>query len=430
MSLLIKNARIIDKTEHLDQICDLFCSDGIIKCIGDNLDFLKDDKNAQIIDGKSLVLAAGFFDMHVHLRDPGQTQKEDLISGTNAAAAGGVTSLLAMPNTVPSVDCPEVVTDILTRSKNLPCNVYVCGAISKELKGEELTDIDELKKSGITALSDDGRPVLHEEMLEKALVKASKENLLVTCHCEDLDLAADGIVNKGEVSEKMNAKGISNESEYKAVEREITLAKKLNVPVHIAHVSTKESIELIRKAKSEGVKVTCETAPHYFIFTDQMLLGKNADFRMNPPLRSEDDRKAVIEGLKDGTIDAIVTDHAPHTQKDKSDFYKAPNGVIGMESTFASANTYLVDKGEVSLGDVLYKMSKSQADILKVNSGVIALGKPADLVLLDINEVWTFDRNKLHGKSKNTPFDGMSFKGKVKYTVLNGEVVYTDGLSN
>ena len=377
-----------------------------------------------MIDADGLVLCAGFFDMHVHLRDPGQTYKEDIVSGTSAAAAGGVTSLLAMPNTVPTTDCSEVVSDIISRSKNCKSRVYVCAAISKGLDGEVMTDFSEIKSAGAIALSDDGKPVKTSRMTEDALRCADSLNMLVTAHCEDLKLAGKGIINKGEVSDKLGVEGISNASEYMAVKREVGLARKLGVHVHIAHVSTDESIEIIRKAKAEGIKVTCETAPHYFVFTDKELLAQNADFRMNPPLRSEKDRLSVIAGLKDGTIDCIVTDHAPHSEEEKSDFHKAPNGAIGMETTFSAAYTYLVKNGIMTLPDMLFKMSGAQADILNIESGRIKEGYPADLVLLDLDEEWTVDRNKLHGKSKNTPFHGIKLCGRVKRTILDGETVF------
>lgn len=364
--------------------------------------------------------------MHVHLRDPGFTQKEDIITGCNAAAAGGVTSLLAMPNTNPVTDCAEVVEYIKEKAKNAKSKVYIAAAITKGLKSIEPCNIEELAKAGVIALSDDGRPVENTRFMADAMVNAPKNNMCVVAHCEDLYLADGGKINEGEVSQELNVKGIPAAAEDTGTAREIALAAAYNVPIHICHVSTKTSVALIRDAKARGVKVTAETAPHYFSLTEKALLNKDADFRMNPPLRCNDDVQEIIKGLCDGTLDAIATDHAPHTTEDKADFEKAPNGSIGMETSLSVGLTYLVDSGIMTISQLIEKMSVNPAKILNIPAGTLSVGVSADIVIFDPNQVYTVDKNKLHGKSKNTPFKGMKLKGKVRYTILNGEVVYKD----
>lgn len=344
--------------------------------------------------------------MHVHLRDPGQTHKEDIITGCKAAAAGGVTSLLAMPNTIPTTDNAETVKYILDKAKNADANVYVAGSITKGLKSLEPTDLEELKSAGAIALSDDGRPVENTKYLSEAMKKAPQLGMTVVAHCEDLFLADGGKINGGEVSKNLGVKGIPAAAEDCGTAREIALAAALDVPIHICHVSTKTSVALVRDAKKRGVKVTAETAPHYFSMTEKELLAKDADFRMNPPLRTHEDVVEIISGLKDGTLDAIATDHAPHTPEEKSDFEKAPNGSIGMETSFAVSYTYLVKTGLLTISELVEKMSTNPAEILGINAGHIKVGAPADLALVDLNEEWVVDVDKLHGKSKNTPFKG------------------------
>lgn len=420
MSLLIKNARIIDPSKNLDKTADIYIEDGKIAGIGY---YTGADT---MIDGSGLVAAPGLVDMHVHLRDPGQTYKEDIISGCNAAAAGGVTSLLAMPNTDPTVDNADTVEYILNKSKAANAKVYVAASITKGLKSEEPTDLKELKEAGAVALSDDGRPVENTKMLIDAMKKAPELGLKITAHCESLPIANGGIMNEGEVSRKLGVRGIPASAEDCGAQREIAYADAFNVPVHICHVSTKNSVAMIRDAKKRGVKVTCETAPHYFSFTEQELLRRDADFRMNPPLRREDDRKAIIEGLCDGTIDAIATDHAPHSPEEKDDFESAMNGSIGMETSLSAGITNLVKPGFLSINDLIRKMSCNPAKILNIKAGTLSDGADADIVLFDMKESYYVDVNELHGKSKNCPFKDRELFGKVKYTILNGEIVYKD----
>lgn len=418
--LLIKNVHIIDPSQPLDCIGDIFIENGVITEIGENL-----NPQCDIFDGSELYAAPGLVDMHVHLRDPGFTDKEDIITGCKSAAAGGVTSLLAMPNTKPAVDSPETVKYILDKAKNADARVYVVGAVTKDLKSEEMTDIPALKEAGIIALSDDGRPVVNTSFMAKAMQLADELGLTVTAHCEDLFLADGGKINEGKVSKLLGIKGIPAAAEDTGTAREIALAAAYDTAIHICHVSTASSVALIRDAKARGVRVTAETCPHYFTFTENELLKRDADFRMNPPLRTEADKQAIIDGLLDGTLDAISTDHAPHTPEEKSDFEKSPNGSIGMETSFSASYTALVETGIMPLKKLIKLMSTAPAEILGINAGSLSAGSPADIMLFDADEEWTVDENKLHGKSKNTPFKGRTLKSRVKYTICGGKIVYT-----
>lgn len=420
MGIIIKNVRIIDPENSIDKTGDLFIENGrLVSCASGD---------CEVIDGSGLVAAPGLVDMHVHLRDPGYTDKEDIISGCKAAAAGGVTSLLAMPNTEPATDSAETVRYILEKAKTADSRVYVAASVTKGLKSIEPCDIDELKNAGAIALTDDGRPVENTAFMASAMVKAEREKMAVVAHCEDLYLAKGGKINEGEVSEKLGIKGIPAAAEDCGTAREIALAAAYDVPIHICHVSTKTSVALIRDAKSRGVKVTAETAPHYFSMDETELLKRDADYRMNPPLRTAEDVAAIKEALKTGVLDAIATDHAPHTVADKADFENAPNGSIGMETSLAAALTNLYHSGELTLSDVIRLMSVNPARILNIPAGSLTPGSNADIVIFDPDEEWTVDTDKLHGKSKNCPFKGRTLKGKVKYTILGGKIVYSDKL--
>ena len=415
MEMLIKNAVVVSPADKLNEKTDILIKDGVIAEIGSGI-----TSDGEIIDADGLCAVPGFVDMHVHLRDPGQTHKEDIITGCKAAAAGGVTSLLAMPNTNPTTDSPEIVKYILDKAKDADSRVYVAASVTKGLKSEEPTDIDAVKSAGAIALTDDGRPVENTKYLSDAMKKAPKLGMTIVAHCEDLFLADGGKINEGEVSEKLGVKGIPAGAEDCGTAREIALAAALNEPIHICHVSTKTSVALIRDAKRRGVKVTAETAPHYVSLTDRDLLRGDSDYRMNPPLRTQTDVDEIINGLCDGTLDAIATDHAPHTPEEKADFVKAPNGSIGMETSFAVCNTYLVKTGKMTLSQLVEKM------ILKISAGTLSVGANADVVLINPDEEWTVDAGKLHGKSKNTPFKGRTLTGKVKKTILGGKVVFED----
>ncbi len=419
--ILIKNANVISPADNINGRYDILVRNGKIAEIGNDL-----KTDGEVINADGLYAIPGLVDMHVHLRDPGQTQKEDIITGCRAAAAGGVTSLLAMPNTNPVADNAETVRYIIDKAKNADAKVYVAASVTKGLKSEQPTDLNEVKNAGAIALSDDGRPVINTKFLSDAMKKAPSLNMKVVAHCEDLFLADGGKINEGKISKQLGIKGIPAAAEDCGTAREIALAAALDVPVHICHVSTKTSVALVRDAKRRGVRVTAETAPHYFSLTEDELLRRDADFRMNPPLRTSEDVKAIIDGLCDGTLDAVATDHAPHTVEEKSDFEQAPNGSIGMETSLAVALTYLVKTGLLSFEELVRKMSVNPAEILGINAGTLNIGAPADIALVDIDEEWTVDVEKLHGKSKNTPFKGKKLCGKVKKTFLNGRLVFED----
>ena len=422
--LLIKNGMVIDPVNGINGVNDILIEDGKIAAVKPRIEIEADE----MLYADGLTVVPGLVDMHVHLRDPGFIHKEDVLTGCDAAAAGGVTSLLCMPNTKPVIDTPKVVDYIQEKAQKAKAKVYITGAISKRLNGEELCDFDRMKQAGVIAVSDDGRPVENAKMMTDALKKANELGLLVTSHCEDLDIIDGGIVNAGEVSELLGVKGMHRSSEDSITAREIILAETNDCAVHIAHVSTKLSVQLIREAKARGAKVTAETCPHYFSMTEREVLKQDADYRMNPPLREEADREAVLQGVLDGTLDCIVTDHAPHTKEEKRDFFTAPNGVIGMETSFAASYTYLVKTGLMTLSQLIEKMSVNPAKLLGIEAGSLSVGAPADLALIDLKEDWTVDPAKSHSRSCNCIYKGKTLTGKVKYTFLNGKKVYDDKL--
>ncbi len=421
-TILLKGIRAIDAEN--DFIADIYIADGKIKHVADSIEMKADIE----IDGTGLAVMPSFFDMHVHFRDPGFTHKEDVITGCNAALVGGVTGVLCMPNTKPPVDNPETVKYIIDKAEDTGVEVYPVGCITNGMCGKGLCDYDELKQSGVLAVSDDGRPVENAEQMREALEKSNDNGLLVISHCEDLSIINGGIMNKGEMSEKLGVKGMDRVSEDMITAREIILAKSVNSRIHIAHVSTEGSTEIIRQSKKAGVKVTCETCPHYFLLTDEKLAARDADFRMNPPLRTADDVKAIIDGIVDGTIDCIVTDHAPHTAEEKADFEKAPNGVVGLETSFAAAITGLYHTGKVSLNKIVELMSVNPRKLLGLPFISIKDDETADLVIADLNKEWIVEPGKLHSKSHNTVFKGMTLKGKPIMTISKGEIRYENKL--
>jgi len=418
MKILIQNVHAIDK--NLDTVTDILIQNGKIAKIAPNIDETCD----RVINGQGLVAMPSFFDMHVHFRDPGQTHKEDILTGCQAALAGGVTGVLAMPNTTPPVDSPEILQYIIDKAKGTGVRVYPVACITKGMNGEELTDFEELKANGAAALSDDGRPVKNAEIMRQALENAKKAGMLITSHCEDLDIINGGIMHKGEVSEELGVKGMDRSSEDYITAREIILANSVQGKVHICHISTKGCTDIIRTAKQLGVQVTCETAPHYFMLTHEKLRSRNANDRMNPPLREESDRKAIEDAIIDGTIDCIITDHAPHTQEEKADFEKAPNGIVGLETSFAAVLTALYHTGKISLQRINELMNINPRRILGLPRETLRVHAPANLILADLGKKWIVDPKKLHGKSCNTAFRGMELTGKVMMTISNGEIRY------
>ncbi|MDE5792646.1 MAG: dihydroorotase, partial [Oscillospiraceae bacterium] len=356
----------------------------------------------KIIDGTGLVAMPSLFDMHVHFRDPGQTHKEDIISGCRSALAGGVTGVLCMPNTNPPVDSPEILNYILEKAKNTGVAVYPVACITKGMKGENLTDFAELKNSGAKCLSDDGRPVKNAELMRLAIEKAKQENIVIASHCEDLDIIHGGIMHKGSVSEELGVKGMDRASEDYITAREIILASSCGGNIHICHVSTKGSVDIIREAKRLGVQVTCETAPHYFMLTHEKLKSRNANDRMNPPLREESDRQAIEQAVLDGTIDCIVTDHAPHAPEEKADFERAPNGIVGLETSLSATLTALYHTGKCSLQKIINLMSVKPRELLHIPVVSLKENADANLILVDLNQKWEVIPEKLNSKSHNT----------------------------
>ena len=419
-SILIQNIRAVDT--ECDKVTDVLIRDGIIAKVGNNITESADT----VIDGNGLVLMPSLFDMHVHFRDPGLTHKEDVLTGCAAALAGGVTGVLAMPNTKPPCDNPDTIRYIINKSNDTGVEVYPVGCITGGMCGNGLCDYDALKAAGCICISDDGRPVENAEQMRQALELSNKNGLLVASHCEDLNIINGGIINKGETSAKLGVKGMDRASEDYITAREMILASSVNARIHICHVSTEGSAAMIRFAKSRGVKVTCETAPHYFMLTDKLLEKRDADYRMSPPLRTPEDVRAIIDAIKDGTIDCIITDHAPHTAEEKADFEKAPNGVVGLETSLAATLTALYHTGEITLNKVVELMSANPRKILGLEVPSIREGSAADLVIADINRKWTVDPDKLHSKSHNTVFKGMTLTGKALVTISKGIIRYDE----
>jgi dihydroorotase len=378
------------------------------------------------IDAQGLVVFPGLIDCHVHLREPGFEYKEDIASGTRAAAAGGFTSVACMPNTDPVCDNASVVKFIKERAAEVGVvNVWPIGAVTKGQKGEQLAEMGLMKEAGAVALSDDGVSVKTADMMRKAMVYAADFDLTIIDHCEDASISNGGIMNEGLASTQMGIKGSPSIAEDITVMRDILIADYLDLPVHIAHVSTKRSVEQIREAKARGVKVTAETCPQYFIFTDDNCRGYNTLFRAYPPLRRPEDVEAIIEGLQDGTLDIIVTDHAPHHEDEKDiEFSLAKNGMTGLETAFSASYTYLVKPGYLELEDLARLFCSAPERLLKVERGSFNLGTAADLTLIDLEQSQTIDRFKMVSKGKNSPFHEMTLDSKIKYTIVDGEVVY------
>lgn len=420
--LLIKNGRVVDPANKVDAVRDVLAENGRIAGVAENIKA----NSAKVIDAAGKIVLPGLVDMHAHLREPGREDKETVASGTKAALKGGVTSVLAMPNTTPSIDSAENVSFLKEIIKSTAsANVFIAAAITKGREGKELTDIAQLKKLGIAAITDDGSSLDSDKLLLEVLKKAKAAGVPVICHCEDKKLSNHGCVNLGIVSTRMGLKGISRESEYKRVERDIDLASRAGAAVHITHISCRESVEMIRRAKKKGAKVTCDVTPHHFSLTEEAVLGFDANFKMNPPLRSKEDVSAIREGLRDGTIDAIASDHAPHTENEKEiEFERAEFGVIGLETELAAVITELLNPGILDWPGLVEKMALNPARILGIDKGTLSTGRDADIVIVDPDKAWTVRREELVSKSKNCAFLGRELKGAVEYTICSGKVAY------
>ena len=423
MKLLIKNGRLVFPVTGTVVLQDVLVENGVISLMERGLDPEGCDR---VIDASGLMVAPGLVDMHVHLRDPGLTYKEDILTGCAAAARGGVTAMACMANTSPAVDCPEQVEYVLNRARQgCGVEVYPIAAVSKGLRGEEPTDAEALKDAGAVALSDDGNNVDNANLMRDVLIRARGLDLPVLCHCEDTTMVAGRAVNEGSVSRQLWLEGRPAIAEEIMVMRDAMLAEETGAHVHICHVSTAKSVDIIRRMKKRGVHLTCETCPQYFTLTEDEVLTQGAMARVNPPLRTRNDVAGIVAGLRDGTIDVIATDHAPHSAEEKArSLTRAPSGMIGLETSLAIALTQLYHTRRMDLPAIIKRMSTTPADILRLPRGRMSLGAQADLVLFDPDEEWTVDPEQFASKARNTPFAGWKVKGKVKYTIVKGQVIY------
>lgn len=419
--ILIKGGRVISPAQQLDDTCDVLIEKGKIAAIGKDLDA----QGAEIIDADGKIVTPGLVDIHVHLRDPGLEYKEDIASGTLSAVTGGFTSIACMPNTKPVNDNQSVTNYILNKVKEVGhCRVFPIASISKGLQGESMTEMGELKGLGVYGVSDDGKPVSNAQLMRRAMEYAKPFGITIVTHAEDLELVGSGVMNEGPVSTELGLKGIPWVAEDAATAREIMLAEFTGAHLHVAHVSTKGSIDLVRQAKKRGVNVTCEATPHHFTLTDEAVRGYNTNAKMNPPLRSAEDREAVRQGIADGTVDAIATDHAPHHIDEKNvEFNIAMNGIVGLE-TALPLSLQLVEDGLIDLPKAVALLTSGPAAALGIPAGQLEEGGVADVTVIDPELEWTVDAQKLVSKSKNTPFDGWKMKGVALCTIVGGKIAY------
>ncbi len=432
MVIKIYNAYIVDPFTNKEGIADIVVENGNfskiqfknkIENIKSSTLSLKHSDNVLEIDAKGLYIFPGLIDMHTHLREPGYEYKETIHTGTLAAVRGGFTSVCCMANTNPVNDNPEVTYYILAKAKEEGnCDVYPIGAITKGLKGEELAEMSMLREAGCVAFSDDGMPVMNSRIMRRALEYSKAVGAPIISHCEDLNLSEDGVINEGKLSFYLGLKGIPNASEEVMVSRDVILSKHFKAPIHIAHLSTRNSVEIIKRAKEEGVSVTAETCPHYFTLTEEAVSGYNTNAKVNPPLRTDKDKETIIEALKEGIIDVIATDHAPHNIDEKKvPFQEAANGISGLETAFA-LSLRLMHDGVLSLKEVVEKLTLNPSRILKIHKYGLKEGSEADFILVDINKKWIVDKDKFASLGKNTPFEGLELKGKVLLTIKGKKI--------
>lgn len=426
--ILIKGGRVIDPATNMDEINDVLIKDD--KVVKIDKDINKDDVNSDcmIIDAKSSFVMPGFIDLHVHLRDPGFTYKETIKTGSMAAARGGVTTVCPMPNTKPSTDNPQIVKEIVERSKTEACiNVLPVGAVTIGQIGNEVTDIKGMVENGICAISEDGKSVMDSNVYRQAMRIAKECNIPVMAHCEDINLVAGGVMNLDENAEKLGLKGISNAVEDIITARDILLAKETSVKLHLCHCSTKDSVRMIKEAKEDGLPVTGEVCPHHFILSTEDIPCDDANYKMNPPLRKKEDVEALKEGLRDGIMDVISTDHAPHSAEEKSKgFEKAPFGIVGLETSASLTYTELVLGGYLTPMQMAEKMSYNPARVLGIDKGTIKEGSVADVVIFNPEIEYMINPDDFASMGKNTPFTGKKVTGKVVCTICGGKVVYKD----
>lgn len=423
MKLLLKNGKLIDYKTKTDKVTDILIEDKKIKKIAKDINCEVDET----IDCTNLNIIPGMIDMHCHLREPGFEYKETIETGAKSAVCGGFTTICPMPNTKPTPDSAIILQKILEEAKRVNlCNILPYSSVTKGEKGEELVDFEEMKNAGVIGFSDDGMPVVDSKIMRQAMIEADKVGSFVASHCEEKSVSK-GAINHGKIADSLGVEGGFPEAEEIMAAREIVISETNNVRGHICHISTKTSKDMIRDAKKRGVKITCETCPHYFTFTVDEVLKSGTNAKMNPPLREEKDRKAIIEGLKEGTIDAIITDHAPHSEEEKNqDLKKAPNGIIGFETALSAEIMNLIDTGDLSYLDLVKVTSYNPAKLLNIDRGTIEEGKIADITIFDPNHKYLYTKDRIVSKSKNSPFIGKELKGKVKYTIVDGRIVYSE----
>ncbi|MRR33626.1 dihydroorotase [bacterium] len=422
-NVLLKGGRVVDPLGKRDGLFDILIENGSVTEIAPQIG--NPASHIETIDATGLIVTPGLIDMHVHLRDPGLEYKEDIVTGTRAAAAGGFTSVACMPNTKPVNDNKAVTSYIIGKAKAEGLvNVFPVGSITQGMKGENLAEMGDLKEAGCVAVSDDGKPVSNPELMRRALEYAKGMGIMLISHAEELGLAGDGQMNDGFTATELGLKGIPWVAEDAAVARDVFLAEFTDSPIHIAHVSTKGAVHIIREAKARGVKVTCETAPHYFTLTEDAVRGYDTNAKMNPPLRTAEDVAAIKAGLADGTIDAIATDHAPHHLDEKDlEFTLAFNGIVGLETSLPLSLALVADK-VLDLNALVASMSLKPALILGLDRGTLTQGAAADITVIDPDAKWTVEAEKLASKSKNSPFLGMEMKGRAAYTIVGGKIIY------
>lgn len=422
-SLLIRNGRVIDPANNIDETLTVCVKDGRIVSVAPQApESFRPDRE---IDAQGHWVTPGLIDMHVHLREPGREDKETILTGTCAAAAGGFTAVACMPNTTPALDEESKIRYVIQRGENCPCRIYPVGAITKGLGGEELAPFGEMVRAGAKAVSDDGKEVARSSLMRNAFNYAKSFNIPVICHSEDADLVKGGHMNEGAVSARLGVYGMPSVSEEIAVARDIMLAEYTGARVHIAHISTAGAVRLVREARQRGVKVTAETCAHYFSLTDESLLGYDTNKKMNPPLRTRKDLEAIVEGLADGTIEVIASDHAPHVPEDKDvEFNEAAFGVIGLETSVGVALTHLVAHDILIPADLVERMSLAPARILGVEGGTLSVGARADIAVIDPRPSWVVKPEEFFSKSRNSAFIGATLQGYARWTVLGGRVVY------
>src|SRR3984957_4898534 len=420
--LLIRNGRVIDPASATDKVADVLITAGVIAAVAAGIRA----PGAEILDAAGLIVAPGFVDMHVHLREPGFEHAETIETGARAAAAGGFTSICCMPNTLPVNDSATVTSYIVERARKLAVtNVFPIGAITRNSAGEELAAIGSMKAAGVVAISDDGRPVMNARVMRRAMEFARSFNLPVIDHCEDLNLSAGGDMHEGYESVRLGLRGIPAGSEDVMVARDILLAQATGARFHVAHISTRNAVAMVAYAKQQGLPVTCEATPHHFALTDAQMRPYDSNFKMKPPLRTACDAGAVMDGIVAGAIDAIATDHAPHPGSEKmQEFEKCPFGILGLETALGLALEYLVHSGKISVARLVALFTVGPERVLHLGRGTLAAGVPGDVTIFSTDLEWTYDVNQSFSKSRNSPFDGRTFRGGPVATIVNGVVVW------